>query len=466
MRLAKEFSNTAQRFAEQLALCEGDKRWTYGEALEGVKARTRAWPSVLTSNAVVLALPKSANLVLWQLAVNACKGVFVPMDPALPASRLHTMLELVQPAWQVTPPDTSPVGEGWSIYATLPEGWVWQRHQGKCYDQRVSHIYFSSGSTGQPKAILLPDAPVISVVRQQAETMGVSEASRFGWLLQAAFDASLSDCYQALLSGAALHICTIPLTQRKTVRDWLRDNSITHTDIPPSMLPFLNPEDFPALEGVIFGGELARESVVKQWAAAGIRMFNAYGPTEATICSSFKEVDASWRSTNIGQALSGVAYAVRDERGVSLVAPGVAGELVILGEHLAFGYDQAEMSAKRFRESGWGRGYWTGDAVSVDAQGDLHFLGRIDRQIKRNGVLVCPEELERAAYEAGCAEARVELDEERLVLHFSGAIAEFDIQQSVQQALPRAFWPNRLVRWVALPKNVNGKLAYGPTATA
>lgn len=462
--LFRAFQDTAAPHAGRPALVCAQKTWSYADLLQAVHAAAAVLRSVGASReAVALHLPKSANLIVWQLAANSADVVFALIDPALPCARQEVMADKLQPRLQVTLPHAAPAGKGWALSQQLDGVWLWRRDQAHRYPEPVSHIYFSSGSTGEPKAILLPAAPVVSVVRQQACRLGITEQSRFGWLLQAGFDASLSDCYQALLSGAALHISEVPLTQRRGVQRFLCEHAITHTDLPPSVLALLSPEDLPSLQAVIFGGELAREAVVQAWRAAGKRMFNAYGPTEATICSSLQEVNATWTNSNIGQALAGVRYALQTPEGLMPAQPGLSGELVILGEHLAQGYDLPSMTAKRFKDEGLGRGYWTGDAVTVDKHGDLHFQGRIDRQLKRNGVLVCPEEIERAALAAGCAEARVQLENDRLVLHYSAAAAEADIQAGVQQTLPRAFWPQSWTRWNRLPKNNNGKVAYDPS---
>lgn len=440
------------------AIVGDDRTYSYMSLLESVKNLAREMYD--GQHAAVLILgEKCAATVVFQLACNAAQQVFVPCDAATPSGRLQGIIERVRPRLILDTPEADHSQRGYVRQGRWLGHDVWRSASFLTYANSVSHIVFSSGSTGSPKAILLPDEPVAPVVREQARRLGLGPGARFAWLLSPSFDASLSDIYATLFSGATLHVCSFGMSQVKTLKTYFQKHSITHTDLSPALLPILAPEELPALRAVVMGGELAQEAAVRAWAAAGKRMFNAYGPTEATICTSLKDVDDAWTPTNIGKPLPGVEYQVEVEGEFLLAQPGLRGELWIAGEHLACGYDNAELNEARFVASAAGRRYKTGDLVAVDSLGDFHFLGRVDRQLKFHGVLICPEELEALARRAGCSEAVFRLEGKKLVLHFAGPLEERELKIKLGESLLTTMMPHRFIKHEKLAKSLSGKVA-------
>lgn len=167
---------------------------------------------------------------------------------------------------------------------------------------------------------------------------------------------------------------------------------ITHIDLPPSVLSLLDATACPPLlRTIIIGGEVCPPEVVRQWAKR-VRVVNVYGPTEATVCTSLGVCDPeTWSRPLLGQPLAGITYRVLDED----LAPVETGQLFIGGVGLARGYRrQPELTATKFITQSGERLYATGDRVILQPDGEYEFLGRIDRQFKRRGQLVEPEEIE------------------------------------------------------------------------
>ena len=402
--------------------------------------------------------PKVTDTVLWQLACNKAGKVFIPCDSATPDARLADILTRTRPRWILSNSRKDFASAGYALSGQEGLFQVWATEGFSQYPQDVSHIIFSSGSTGVPKAILLPDAPVVDVVQAQAAMLGLEAGARFAWLLSPAFDASLSDIYSTLLSGGELHVCNFSMRSVKTLQAYFRQHRITHSDLSPSLLPLLNPGAMPELRALIFGGELAKESVVFEWVAQGKRLFNAYGPTETTICSSLREVSSGWTATNIGTPLPGVTYWRKEGEQFQACNPGDKGELYIGGSHLALGYDNAELTATRFVEQDGKRYYKSGDVVEVDAAGEYHFKGRVDRQLKYHGVLICPEEVEAQALRAGCSEALFRLEDKKLVLYYAGSVTEDELKAVLKAHLSPLALPHRYCQMEALPKSIAGKI--------
>jgi non-ribosomal peptide synthetase component F len=451
------FQITAAQQSHAPALADDVHHYTYAQALQAVQ-HLATFIDVPEHGAVLIAGAKQVGTVLWQLACSKAEQVFVPCDAAMPRPRMMEMIRRIQPRWIVDDPHQDHAAQGY-VEVRQELGYrIWVSDSFKEYDLEVSHVVFSSGSTGEPKAIFLRAEPVVEVVQYQAKQLKVGQGSQVAWLLSPAFDASLSDIYVALLSGAALHVYTSTLRQLKQLTQFLVNREITHVDIPPSLLPLLNPHQLPALQGVVFGGELAQEACIQTWRQAGKRMFNAYGPTEATICTHFKEVDADWQPTNVGLPVPGISCGLDLGGDLSSMYPGLTGELLLAGNHLALGYDNFGLTSAKFVYAACARYYRTGDLVRVAANGELHFLGRVDRQLKVRGVLVCPEEVESVARRAGCLAAVLHVEGDRLVLHYTGPVTEATLRQALAQNLLTAACPHRYQHHDELQTSLTGKV--------
>ena len=117
----------------------------------------------------------------------------------------------------------------------------------------------------------------------------------------------------------------------------IRERTITHADLPPSLLALLSPRDAPAsLETIVIGGEVCPPAAVRAWASR-VRLVSVYGPTEATVCTSLCICDPAWQRPLIGQPIPGVELAILDEAG-NPVEPATPGELYIGGAGVALGY--------------------------------------------------------------------------------------------------------------------------------
>ena len=273
--------------------------------------------------------------------------------------------------------------------------------------------------------------------------INITSDSNFAWLLSPSFDASLSDIYSTLFSGATLHICSFTQNKTKTLLEYFNTNRITHSDISPSVLPLLEPTAFTSLEAVIFGGEVGNEDIIQKWASY-INMFNAYGPTEATICSSFRKVDQSWTADNIGKPLKGVEYIISDDN-----------ELHIAGSHVCIGYNQDILNNK-FYFIGDKKLYKTGDLVKKHND-EYFFLGRKDRQFKNNGVLISPEEIEKSLLKLGCKESLCK-KEDKFILFYVGDFSISDIRKHLLDSFNKNMIPSIIKQVPSLPKNINGKI--------
>ena len=267
----------------------------------------------------------------------------------------------------------------------------------------LAYVIYTSGTTGQPKGVAVEQRGLPALLHSQIEAFQLSAESRVLWMLSPAFDASISDVGTTLLSGAALHIeapdgalTTRSLTPA-AVLETLHRRGITHADLPPALVAQLDADEAPqSLKTIVIGGEPCPPAAVRSWARR-CRVVNVYGPTEATVCTSLCVCDPErWERPLIGRPIDGVRYMI-DAPVADRDDPGATGELMISGPCLARGYvNQPDLTAARFVTMNGARWFRTGDRVRRDADVELVFLGRMDRQLKIRGYRIEPEEIEAA----------------------------------------------------------------------
>ncbi|KKK85165.1 hypothetical protein LCGC14_2776030, partial [marine sediment metagenome] len=203
-------------------------------------------------------------------------------------------------------------------------------------------------------------------------------------------------------SGAELHLCPEHVRQApEQLKALLCGQRITHALLPPALLTEMVLDEHYAFEALIVGGESCAPDVAARWSAL-YPMFNAYGPTEASVCTSVSRIipDAS---LNIGHTIANMQQYVLNSE-LEIVPLGVPGELYIGGVGLAIGYlNLPQMTAERFIDNPFydannpassERLYKTGDLVRYLADGQLEFLGRIDDQVKIRGFRIELGEIE------------------------------------------------------------------------
>lgn len=392
--LYSSFLEVAKSFSSNNAISDKNEDLTYQQFLNRIDFYQTKIDASKNTCAVIY-LPKCIDMVAIQLALNAKEVAFLTLEWNQ-ENRKNECIEKVKP----------------SIFITLINNKIEliNLENYSIYPEDIGYIVFSSGSTGNPKQIWMKSTPVIEVVKQQAEITSFTDKNVFLWLLNSAFDASLSDIYLTLLSGGHLIITELNALNTKKIFQLIEKYQVTHTDIPPVVFSvwlksFQQKKISLSLNHIIFGGELANEAVAKEMLHF-VNLYNAYGPTETTICSSLRKLDNSWSNNNVGTPLIGVYYKITND------------ELHIGGNHCAIGYDSDILNQKFYIENDikW---FKTGD-IFKEQNGEFYYVGRKDRQFKFNGQLICPEEIENKAKLAGAENSQLVFSENKMTLYYSG----------------------------------------------
>jgi amino acid adenylation domain-containing protein len=358
---------------------------------------------------VAFALPRSVEVVVAALAVLKSGAACLPLDPTHPPARLTQILEDAAAVALVT--DSATAGRLGSAVpavmldrddigiAAMPD----TAPPTTSSASDVAYVLYTSGSTGRPKGVQIEHRSVVNFVDTVRELFDLTPADHLLGFAAMTFDVSVFETFAALLTGATLyHATDTERTDIHALQTLMETGGITVTDIPPTLMELMKPEEFPQLRIACVGGESFSAELVNRW-NAGRTFVNVYGPTECTVWVTTQECPGSWEvSPPIGTAMTNHVAHVLDRTGQP-VPVGVPGELLIGGTGLARGYlNQPDLTTTRFVPDPFGtapggRLYHTGDLVKRNPDGTLTFLGRIDHQVKIRGLRIELGEIETAA---------------------------------------------------------------------
>ncbi|MGH3934264.1 MAG: amino acid adenylation domain-containing protein, partial [Pseudonocardiaceae bacterium] len=434
---------------------------------------------------VALALPRSVDIVVAQLAVTKAGAAFLPIDPAYPAERIAFMLDDARPVLiltrtdivlDVADPATLVVLDEPSVVATL----------GSMSDadptdadrlaslllRNAAYVIYTSGSTGRPKGVVVSHTGLASFAAAEVDRFAVRPGDRVLQFSSPSFDASVLELCMSLPAGAVLVVPPAGPLVGEHLAEVLAARGITHALIPPVALATVFPADVPDFQTVIVGGDACSAALVDRW-APGRRMINAYGPTESTVVSTWSEPLSEGQAPLIGRPIWNTKVYVLD-RALRPIPVGVPGELYVAGGGLARGYlNRPSLTADRFIANPFGppgsRMYRTGDVVRWTAVGELGFLGRADEQVKIRGFRIELGEIESVLQRhPEVADAVVVVRQEssghkRLVAYLVQAsdrdtLSTAGLREFLGQELPDYMVPSAFVVVDALPLSPNGKV--------
>ncbi|MEH1951649.1 MAG: amino acid adenylation domain-containing protein [Nostoc sp.] len=374
---------------------------------------------------VGLCVERSLLMAIALLAILKAGGAYVPLDPEYPPERLSYILEDTQVPVLLTqkrlldklPPNQAKLVFIDEIWSQIGEN----NQQNLTIEVTASHlanVIYTSGSTGKPKGVMVEHKGLCNLAQAQIQTFGVDSSSRVLQFASFNFDASIWEVIMALGSGATLYLGTkdslmpgMPLIER------LRSDGITHVTLPPSALAVLPDEELKALQTIIVAGEACSAELIKQW-SVGRNFFNAYGPTEASVCATIAKCTLEDEKVTIGRPIANTQIYILDSH-LQPVPIGVPGELHIGGAGLARGYlNRPELTNEKFisnpfSDEAHSRLYKTGDLARYLPDANIEYLGRIDNQVKIRGFRIELGEIEviltqHPFVQAGVVVARVD----------------------------------------------------------
>jgi amino acid adenylation domain-containing protein len=491
----RRFQLQAARTPDAVAVTSALGTLTYREldrSARRLAGRLRA-AGVGPESIVGLCAERSVEMVAGMLAILEAGGAYLPLDPAYPPERLSFMLDdsgarvllaherllakfpshrarivlLDGAAAPATSEDPPPSPE---LEADL---------------SRLAYVIYTSGSTGRPKGVLVPHASLAHYAESAAQVFGIAEADRVLQFASISFDTSGEEIYPCLTRGATLVLRDDEMVASldRFARE-VGTLGVTVLDLPTAYWHELVAEglEMPvALRLVILGGEQAQRDRLDAWrerVGDRIRLVNTYGPTEATIVSTRRELSGPAGADFSGEIPIGRpiedACAYVAGPGQELMPAGLDGELLIGGAGLARGYlGRPDLTAERFVPDPYSgepgaRLYRTGDLVRLGPGGDLQFRGRTDHQVKVRGYRIELGEIEAAlrampAVRDAVVVAREAQEGGQRLTAYVVAAAESaptpaELSSALRAALPDYMVPAAFALLGDLPRTPSGKV--------
>ncbi len=456
---------------------------TYGELATRVNQLARRLVATGASGArIAVCVEPGLDIAVALLGVLGAGAVYVPLDPAYPAARLHAILGETRPAFVITHAAVL-ARLDFAGYPTLvldePDGAAPLAELPELAPEAPASIYFTSGTTGAPKGVLATHANLAFYLQAARDRYGIDAQTVMPALARFSFSISMFELLSPLTAGG-----TLVVLDREHVMDparmrlTLREVTLVHAG--PSLwkhlLPHLEraPGGFPAMRHASSGGDLIAPELLARLSRvfASAEVFVIYGSSEISCmgCTYAVDRDALPTRTYVGRPFPGVTVCVLDAAGER--APvGVVGEVYFAGAGVVAGYaDRPALTAERFVLRGGQRFYAMGDVGRWSPAGELELLGRNDFQIKIRGMRVELGEVDLHLRRApGVADAVVVAQaapggETRMVGYVVLATSTAPatqlaaIRRHLVDTLPDYMVPAQLVPLAALPVNHNLKL--------
>ncbi|MET8561089.1 amino acid adenylation domain-containing protein [Streptomyces flaveolus] len=439
--------------------------------------------SVRPGDVVGLHATRSAELAVGILGILKAGAAWLPLDPGQPRERLAGMAEDAACRVVLSDRRAGDRPEQWlDLAATEAEGATGEHPPpgiGHAPD-RLAYVIFTSGSTGRPKGVAVEHRSVLGLFANWHARMGTVPGEAGSAWSSIGFDASVHELLLPLTTGGVLHIVPEELRgDPEELLGWMREHRIAQAFLPPAYVKWIDEDPAGRLRGLrlrtlLTGVEPIPEAALHRMTRhlPGLRVCFGYGPTEATLYSTaYYDPRPLDRPCPIGRPLAGSRLYVLDAR-MRPVPPGVVGEVYLGGACLARGYlNRPDLTKERFLPDPFVPGeriYRTGDLARRLPDGNAHYAGRADDQIKLRGFRIEPGEVEAALTALpGVREAVVLADRDpagqpRLVAGIgrgtAAARTAHEWRTALSRRLPDYMIPAVFLDLPALPLNRSGKL--------
>ncbi|SNR96518.1 non-ribosomal peptide synthetase [Pseudomonas segetis] len=481
--LHQRFEQQATAHPEQIAIRDSKVALTYAELNQQANRLSHYLRAqgISHGSVVALALERSTEFVIALLATLKAGAAYLPLDIKQPAGRLADVLNDSRAALLIGAAP-SPLLKGLAEHTAV----LWLAEQAQVIATQpatppavthspsdAAYVIYTSGSTGTPKGVVVEHQSILNYLTAVQTVLNPPAAARYGLLSSVAADLGHTQLFGALCSGASLLLVDEDIGFNPlALADLFDQHPVDVLKITPSHMAGLLQAlpDARLLPRVllVFGGDALSPALLEQvnHLAPELKVFNHYGPSEATVGATATELSAGQRSIALGRPLPNRQLRVVDGNGHP-VPTGVSGELLIKGA-LARGYlHRPDLTDERFQlDQDQQRWYRTGDRVRWQVDGQLGFIGRVDSQVKIRGNRLELGEVEAQIkrlsplIEQALVRA-VELDGSlRLVAYLvaSQSISATKLRNDLSARMPDYMVPAHFITLDELPLNRNGKV--------
>ncbi len=487
--------NTAKKNKEKIAIIEEEKQCTYNKLLENSKK--------VGSGIYKYVRPRMPAAVLMEKGINAiysffgsiyAGGFYTLLNPELPETRLKKIIEITKTnviitdnnnyelALKITGEKDSSNVKILKIEDLLNEN-IDEEKLKEIRDNALDidplYANFTSGSTGEPKGVVVSHRSVIDFINIFTEKFNINENDIIGNQAPFDFDVSVKDIYSSIKTGATLVIVPKKLFSAPAqLLDYICENKVTTLIWAVSALCLIT--TFHGLDykvptsvnKILFSGEVMPLKHIKQWIEhlPDATFVNLYGPTEITCNCAYHIIDKNLPYEGqipIGKHFDNEEILLLDENNKLIVEAGKTGEICVRGTALALGYyNNQEQTNKSFVQNPLNNSYIemiykTGDLGYLGEDGNLYFAGRKDFQIKHMGHRIELEEIELEIQKIDKIERVCSIynhEKSKLYAFYIGDIDKKELREALSNKLPIFMIPNVIRKIEEFPLTKNGKI--------
>lgn len=491
-RVHELFEERVRAHPDAIAVVCGERRWTYREL--NARANRLAWAlkarGLRREGVVAVVMERDLDWAAAVLAVLKAGGVYLPVEPHFPAERVTTMLSRAGCRLVLTEPgstttldralDALPEVRALRVDEACTEGHPDTDPGVGVAPDQLAYIYFTSGSTGEPKGAMCEHAGMLNHVCAKIDDLGIGEGRTVAQTAPQCFDISLWQLAAALLAGGrTLIVEQDAILDVPRFVETITRGGVDVLQVVPSYLDAVvsylerGPRALPDLRCVSVTGEALKKELVQRWfaVAPGIRLVNAYGLTETSDDTNHEVMDRApdGERVPLGSPIGNVHVYVVDEH-LSPVPLGAPGAIVFAGVCVGRGYvNDPERTRQSFMADPHHAGlrlYRGGDYGRWAPGGKLEFLGRQDNQVKIRGFRIEIGEVESALLRVpGVRDGAVVAVEGagqggRLVAFYraEGPLEDGVLRDRLGRSLPEYMVPSEFHRRRSLPVTANGKV--------
>ncbi|MFK7784576.1 MAG: amino acid adenylation domain-containing protein, partial [Crocinitomicaceae bacterium] len=476
-------SEQARMNPTEIAIKGGQLEWTYDELDKITNQLARCLKEshgVAESDLVGVKLDNSEWAIASLLGILKAGAAYVPIDPAYPESRRQFILNESNIKLLVT--DTNYMFDEEDFDGTLfavDVEFEQDEFSGDPLETKISlnspaYVIYTSGSTGNPKGVVVSHKSLANyLLWAKAEYANSNDALNLGLFSSLSFDLTVTSIYLPLITGGYLNIFPSGAEISSLLSEYL-SGELNAIKLTPAHVSLAGAMDIrnSNIQVAIVGGDALNSSHIEilQELNPHIRIYNEYGPTEATVGCIVKEIQSEKEANCIGKPIGNTQVYLLSSRN-DIQPLGVTGEICISGDGLAVGYlNDAEKTDEKFIKHPFIEGerlYKTGDIGKWQADGNMIFVGRKDFQIKLKGYRIELGEIEESLVQnakvdgaAVSAVSSKDDQEKELVAYFTSddEVNRTELITFLKQRLPDYMIPSRFIQLDEFPLTTNGKI--------
>ncbi len=480
----REFEVQAKARPNAVEVQYGNSALSYGDlnARANYLAEYLQKQGVTNGDVVALNIFRSTDMAVAMLAILKCGAAYLPLDYNNPASRNIACLEVAQSKVIISDRDCGPLLLGGRVVISTEDRQLFTSKRHENVDVAVSpddkcYIMFTSGSTGDPKGVVVPHRAVVRLVKD-TNYISVCYTDRVLHFSPQSFDASTFEIWAPLLNGGGLVIYSGSTFDPNLFAEEIRSHQVSIMWLTAALFHLIGSRYISALAPVktlLAGGDVLYPKVVNKviHAYPEITLINGYGPTENTTftcCHRMTKDNLPEANVPIGKPISGTQIHILNEN-YEVVSDGEVGELHASGRGVSLGYLNSDANSDAFYLNGniaEGLIYKTGDLVRRNEKGEVEFIGRKDNQIKIRGFRVSIEEIQNAILknplvnDAVVSVRKFDSGDQQLIAYLqlddSESVSVAEIKRSLSSDIPKYMIPDLIHVDEKLPINNNGKI--------